>query len=53
MYIFLGLFLLPASATDFKEWFGTDDEGAAYDLNVVSYLPLSNRRLGSHSKIHL
>ncbi|KAJ8318802.1 hypothetical protein KUTeg_003893 [Tegillarca granosa] len=30
----LGLFLLPASATDFQEWFGTDDEGAAYDLNV-------------------
>lgn len=30
----LGLFLLPAAAVDYTEWFGKDDEGTGYDLSL-------------------
>ncbi|OWF40362.1 solute carrier family 15 member 4-like [Mizuhopecten yessoensis] len=30
----LGLFLLPAAAIDYSDWFGRDDEGVKYDLSI-------------------
>ncbi|XP_041363696.1 solute carrier family 15 member 4-like isoform X2 [Gigantopelta aegis] len=33
--IFQGLFLLPASAVDFKAWFGEDSSGRAYALDLT------------------
>ncbi|XP_048760879.2 solute carrier family 15 member 4-like isoform X2 [Ostrea edulis] len=30
----LGLFLLPASAMNYEEWFGNDGDGASYDLST-------------------